>query len=66
MIINFMINIAKGKNIFTDKPSEDDVNRMYNQICGNVLSLNKNTRSESYSWHSHVRYISKTKNMKES
>ena len=66
MLMYFMINIAKEKKIKED-PNEDDVNRMYKQICGDIiLSLNNNPRSESYLWHSLVRYKSKKREKKES
>ena len=44
--MNFMINIAKEKNVYIQNPNEDDVNRMYKQICGDILSLNNNPRSD--------------------
>ena len=65
MVMNFMITIAKKQNIYKDNPNENEVNKMYTKVCGSVLSLNKNYRCESFSWHSHSRYISKKKERNE-
>ena len=61
MLIQYMISEEKRKKIYTDKPTEDEANKMYSEVAGCVISLNDNKRSESYSWHSHVRYVQKEK-----
>ena len=48
----FYDQYVKGKTIiFIDKnkPSEDNVNKMYKQNCGDLFSQNKNPRSRFYS-----------------
>ena len=56
-----MIAEAKNKNIYIDTTDEEEANKMYNQVAGSVISINKNKRCDSFCWYSHVRYIQKEK-----
>ena len=61
MVIQFLIDEAKKKNIYKDQPSEEEAIKIFSEVSGAVFSLHKNKRSETFSWHSHVMYIQKHK-----
>ena len=61
MVMQFLIAEAKKKNIYIDNPTEDEANEMFAQVSGAIFSLHSNKRSESFSWHTHVRPIQKHK-----
>ena len=57
MLIQFMISEAK-KKICIDEPTEEEANKIYDEVTGCVISLNDNRRCESYSlYSSQVRYV---------
>ena len=59
MLMKFMTDKCKEKGIFVDKPNEKELDSMYRSVAGDVLSLSNNPRSETFSWHTHVRNVSR-------
>ena len=56
-LIKFMIDELKKKNKYYDKPTNDEVNTMYQFAIGTILALSKNNRSESFSWRTHYKNV---------
>jgi len=59
MLMNFMINKCKEDGIFVENPTEKELDSMYRRVAGSVLCLSNNPRSETFSWHTHVRNVSR-------
>ena len=59
MLMNFMTDKCREKGIFVDKPNEKELDSMYRSVAGDILSLSNNPRSETFSWHTHVRNVNK-------
>ena len=58
-LMKYMINICKAKNLYFDNPTEKQVSTMYSNAASQVLKLSNNRRCEAFSWHTHVRNITK-------
>ena len=54
MSMNYMIEKLKKDKKYIDKPSEDQVNAMYKHASCYILRLSNSSRSELFSWHTHV------------
>ena len=59
MLMNYMIEKLKKDKNYIDKPSEEQVNAMYKHASGHILRLSNSSRSELFSWHTHVRHAHK-------
>ena len=58
-IMNFMIAEAKRQKIYSDNPDEEEVDTMFKNVSGAVLSLSHNKRCETFSWHSFSSAVAK-------
>ena len=59
--MNSLIDECKKKGVYADKPSPEDINKMYRAVSGSLISLNENPRAENLSWHTYIRYLSLSK-----
>lgn len=59
MLMNYMIEKLKKDKKYIDKPSEEQVNAMYKHASCHILRLSNSSRSELFSWHTHVRHAHK-------
>ena len=47
-IISTLINGCKKKGVYVDKPSPEEINKMYRAASGSIISLSKNLRADSH------------------
>ena len=59
--MNAMILEAKKKQVYFDKPTEEQLDTMFKVASGKLFSLTENTRAETLSWHTYIRYLNKSK-----
>lgn len=59
MLMKHMIQKCKEIDCYVDKPSENDVNEMYQKVSSQVLKLSNNKRCELFSWYTHVRNVNR-------
>ena len=56
-LMNAMVSEAKKKNVYVDKPTEEQVGHMFQVASGKLFSLTENKRAETLSWHTYIRYL---------
>lgn len=47
--------------LFLFKPTEEQLDTMFKVASGKLFSLTENTRAETLSWHTYIRYLNKSK-----
>ena len=60
-LMNAMILEARKKQVYVDKPNEEQLDSMFKVASGKLFSLTENTRAETLSWHTYIRYLNKAK-----
>ena len=56
-LMNTLISEAKKKKVFIDNPSKEQLDDMFNLVSGKLFSLTENSRAETLSWHTYIRYL---------
>ena len=57
------LNISSNCS-FIDNPSKEQLDDMLNLVSGKLFSLTENTRAETLSWHTYIRYLNIAKKKK--
>ena len=55
--MNTMISVAKKKKVFVDNPSKEQLDVIFNVVSWKLLSLTENSKTETLSWYTYIRYL---------